>query len=100
MRLIVGRRQRRVEPGRDGWSAARKHVAEHPAVDGGLAFALTWLVLCAYFLVLTGPQGHSRYREQCAPVLIPLAACGLHMVLQRVRAFRQSAINNQQSTIK
>jgi hypothetical protein len=66
----------------------------------GAAHVLTWLAVCGYFFALTGPQGHSRYREQCAPLLIPLAAYGLHMILQRIGAFRQSAIKNQHSATR
>ena len=59
-----------------------------------IAVALTWAVLCAYFLLLAGPLGHARYREQVAPALFPLAAYGLHAAVQAVRVRRRLSLDS------
>jgi hypothetical protein len=40
--------------------------------------AINLLVLCAYFIMLVGPQGEPRYNLLLIPMTTPLAAAGLH----------------------
>ncbi|GEM_PF-1865881 len=53
--------------------------------------AINLLVLCAYFIVLVGPQGEPRYNLLIIPMTTPMAAAGLYGIYHdacRARALR------------